>query len=153
MNKNKIKGLYKNKISLLFIVLALIIAVLVIIYNKESVKNSTYNIQTGVVNKTDNNEILEERTLDIVGDITEKGENNIYTVLLNFQADKCIKNIYDVTDENNKNSILSGNEELGKSVETSYNMVKNRKYKFQIELASGYKLEREYEVKSAELSL
>ena len=119
------------------------------------VNNDKYKIAGSEINKSENQSEADDRSklINLVGDILEKNENDTYNVSLQFSAENCIKNIYDITDENDRKSILTGEEELGPNVIANYEMNKNINYKFEVEMASGFKIPKQYELVSAELRL
>ena len=144
-------------ICCLSIILLLVLALGCIFMSKgkEIIQSNKYKVAQSEYNKGENQEETDDRSklVNLVGDIQEKNENNTYNVELQFSADNCIKNIYDITDENNKKSILTNNEEIGQSIITNYEMSKNVNYKFEVEMASGFKIPKQYELISAELKL
>ena len=144
-------------ICCLSIILLLVLALGCIFMSKgkEIIQSNKYKVAQSEYNKGENQEETDDRSklVNLVGDIQEKNENNTYNVELQFSAENCIKNIYDITDENNKKSILTNNEEIGQSIITNYEMSKNVNYKFEVEMASGFKIPKQYELISAELKL
>ena len=136
----------KIKYGIFIISIIIFCMVICIHHGKEKLLSNSYTLIENEINKTENEEILEERILNIEGNIIEKNQDNTYSVSLNFSTDKCIKNIYDITNENNKISILNENAEIGQNVVVRYNMLQNQNYKFEVEMASGFKFQKDYQL-------
>ena len=138
----------KKLIFCVSFILIIILSSILLYKNKDYIQGNYNKLSETEINQIENQSKIDNKSnlVSIVGNILEKNEDNTYNVALQFSYDKCIKNIYDVTDENNKKSILTGNEELGPNVVVNYGMNKKINYKFEVEMASGFKILKDFEL-------
>ena len=148
-----------NRRKIIFILsLILLIAVLFgISVSNNQIKISKNNIDQSFNFKNDNEvENNEGNSLqppcDIVADIQEKLEDS-YSVQLNVSSNRCVKKIYDATDVANRTLMYDWSNNMGNTTSGIVELQKNKEYNFEVELASGKIIKKDFELKTAAIKL
>ena len=150
-----------NKKRSFLIVISIFVLIIIIgilnFANRNKVIKTTQEYLQAQENFKENSELDENEeefvfNCDIVADIQEKTDD-VYSVLMNFTSDRCIKKVYDATDSSNKVLLCDWTHNEGKSKSEVLDLHKNKQYKFEIELATGKKIEEDFKLENAEIKL
>ena len=150
-----------NRKRIFLIVISIFVLIIIIgifnFANRNKVIKTTQEYLQAQENFKENSELDENEeefvfNCDIVADIQEKTDD-VYSVLMNFTSDRCIKKVYDATDSSNKVLLCDWTHNEGKSKSEVLDLHKNKQYKFEIELATGKKIEEDFKLENAEIKL
>ena len=148
-----------KKIFLIILPIAIIISLIGILkLNQYKYEIDKQNLIEGY-NFKDDNEIQNEENQDkfeIVCnfdlDLVQKLEN-LYIVDVNISSEKCMKKLYDVTDELNRTLLADWTHNEGNTKSQRLEIQKDKLNKYEIELASGKIIKKEIDVNSLKFKL